>query len=384
MAHAANPSFHVLLLFISLASSLSMGAVQYNVRSYGAKPDGKTDSTKAFLAAWTQACASTKSATIYVPKGRFLLSRVAFQGPCKNNATFLRIDGSLVAPSDYRVIGSSQNWIIFEHVNGVKVSGGVIDGRGTGLWSCKNSGKTCPDGATSLEFTNSNNIVISRLTSLNSQKFHIVINECQNVKVQGMKIIASGESPNTDGIHVQASTGVTILNSKIGTGDDCVSIGPGTTNMGIQNVACGPGHGISIGSLGKDVQENGVQNVTVTGATFTGTENGVRIKTWGRPSNGFARNIVFQHLVMNNVQNPMVIDQNYCPSHSDCPGQVSGVKISDVSYLDIHGSSASEIAVKFDCSKKYPCSGIKLLGINLTYKNQPVQASCNNTNGACL
>lgn len=148
MAHAANPSFHVLLLFISLASSLSMGAVQYNVRSYGAKPDGKTDSTKAFLAAWTQACASTKSATIYVPKGRFLLSRVAFQGPCKNNATFLRIDGSLVAPSDYRVIGSSQNWIIFEHVNGVKVSGGVIDGRGTGLWSCKNSGKTCPDGAT--------------------------------------------------------------------------------------------------------------------------------------------------------------------------------------------------------------------------------------------
>lgn len=82
----------------------------------------------------------------------------------------------------------------------------------------------------------------------------------------------------------------------------------------------------SIGSLGKDVQENGVQNVTVTGATFTGTENGVRIKTWGRPSNGFARNIVFQHLVMNNVQNPMVIDQNYCPSHSDCPGQVCQIQ----------------------------------------------------------
>ncbi|KAG8661587.1 polygalacturonase [Manihot esculenta] len=385
MAHAVNPSFHVvLILFISLASSFATGAVQYNVRSYGAKPDGKTDSTKAFLAAWTQACASTKSVTIYAPKGRFLLSKLAFQGPCKNNATVLRIDGSLVAPSDYSVIGSSQNWISFEHVNGVKVSGGILDGQGTGLWSCKASGKSCPDGATSLGFANSKNIVISGLTSLNSQKIHILIDSCQNVKVQGVKIMASGKSPNTDGIHVQASTSVTILNSKIGTGDDCVSISPGTSNMWVQNVACGPGHGISIGSLGKSLQEGGVQNVTVTQTIFTGTSNGVRIKTWGRPSNGFAKNIIFEHLIMNNVQNPIVIDQNYCPGHNNCPSQDSGVKISNVTYLDIHGSSGTKIAVKFDCSKKYPCNGIELKDINLTYKNQPAEASCNNSSGACL
>jgi len=78
----------------------------------------------------------------------------------------------------------------------------------------------------SLEFSNSNNIAITGLASLNSQLFHIVINGCQNVKVQGVKVSAAGNSPNTDGIHVQSSTGVTILNSRIGTGDDCVSIGP--------------------------------------------------------------------------------------------------------------------------------------------------------------
>ncbi|KDP20162.1 hypothetical protein JCGZ_00025 [Jatropha curcas] len=211
--------------------------------------------------------------------------------------------------------------------------------------------------------------------------FHIVINECQNVKVQSVKISASGESPNTDGIHIGGSTNVNILNSNIGTGDDCVSIGPGTSNLWVQNVACGPGHGISIGSLGKDLQENGVQNVTVTTSTFTGTENGVRIKTWGRPSNSFARNILFQHVVMNNVQNPIVIDQNYCPDNNNCPGQVSGVKISDVTYQDIHGSSATEVAVKFDCSKKYPCSGIKLEDVKLTYKNQLAEASCTNAGG---
>ena len=96
----------------------------------------------------------------------------------------------------------------------------------------------------SLEFTNSNNIAITGLASLNSQMFHIVINACQNVKVQGVRVSAAGDSPNTDGIEVQSSTGVTILNSRIGTGDDCVSIGPGTSNLWIENVACGPGHGI--------------------------------------------------------------------------------------------------------------------------------------------
>lgn len=95
-----------------------------------------------------------------------------------------------------------------------------------------------------LGFSNSNNIVVNGVSSLNSQMFHIVINGCHNVKMQGVRVSASGNSPNTDGIHVQMSSDVTILNSKIATGDDCVSIGPGTSNLWIENVACGPGHGI--------------------------------------------------------------------------------------------------------------------------------------------
>lgn len=96
----------------------------------------------------------------------------------------------------------------------------------------------------SLEFSNSENILISGLTSVDSQMFHIVINSCRNVKIQQVKVSAAANSPNTDGIHVQMSTGVTILASSIGTGDDCVSVGPGTSNLWIEGVACGPGHGI--------------------------------------------------------------------------------------------------------------------------------------------
>ncbi|KAF5951059.1 hypothetical protein HYC85_013052 [Camellia sinensis] len=230
----------------------------YNVVSLGARGDGKTDSSKAFLSAWDGACGSAYPATIYGPLGR--------------------------------------------------------------------------------------------LTSLNSQMFHIVINSCNNVKLQGVKVSAARNNPNTDGIHVAGSSGVTILSSKIATGDDCISVGPGTTNLWIESIACGPGHSISIGSLGKDSQESGMQNVLVKTVTFTGTQNGLRIKTWAKPSSGFVRGVLFQHGTMVIVQNPVIIDQNYCPGNTNCPNQVSGVKISDVTYQDIHGTSATEVAVNFACS----------------------------------
>ncbi|PHT42257.1 Polygalacturonase [Capsicum baccatum] len=298
---------------------------------------------------------------IYVPQGRYLIGSVAFWGQyCKNKATTIKIDGTLVAPSDYRVIGNTGNWIKFERVNGLKISGGTFDGQGAGLWACKISDKSCPPGATTLAFYNSNNIVISGLTSLNSQMFHVVIDGCQNTKLQEMKISASASSPNTDGLHIEGSSGVTILKTVIGTGDDCVSIGPGTSNIWIENVSCGPGHGISIGSLGWSMQEPGVQNVTVKTTTFRGTQNGLRIKTWARPSNGFVKDVVFQHSVMVNARYPILIDQEYCPDQKNCPVQVSGVKIRDVTYQDIHGTSASQVALKLACSKANPCQGIRL------------------------
>ncbi|KAK3008212.1 hypothetical protein RJ639_015030, partial [Escallonia herrerae] len=377
---------HISLLVVALVlnfftTSLAI-PVTYNVLSLGAKPDGKTDSTKSLISAWAAACGSPRPAKIYVPPGRYLVQQVHFRGVCQNKAITFGIDGTLVAPSDYNVLGSVGNWILFEGVNGVTISGGILDGQGTGLWACKASSKLCPSGATTLGFVNSNNVVISGLTSLNSQMFHIVINGCRNAKLQGVKVVASGTSPNTDGIHVQLSSGVTILRSKISTGDDCVSIGPGTANLWIGKVVCGPGHGISIGSLGKDLQEAGVQNVTIKTATFKGTQNGVRIKAWGRPSSGFVQGVLFQHVVMINVQNPIVIDQNYCPRNLNCPGQVSGVKVRDVTYQDIHGTSATQVAVKFDCSRNNPCSGIRLEDVKLTYQNHPAAASCANAGGS--
>ncbi|BBN67334.1 Pectin lyase-like superfamily protein, partial [Prunus dulcis] len=51
----------------------------------------------------------------------------------------------------------------------------------------------------------------------------------------------------------------------------------------------------------------------IKNAIFKGTQNGLRIKSLARPSNGFVQGVQFLDVAMFNVQNPIVIDQNYCP-----------------------------------------------------------------------
>ena len=144
--------FNSMILSFVLVSLLypydQAAAATYNVVNFGAKADGKTNSGKAFLSAWAAACAASSPATVYAPPGRYLLGNAITFSDCKNHAVTFRIDATVVAPADYGVIGNAANWIEFKDVTGVSVLGGVLDGQGTGLWACKNSGKNCPSGAT--------------------------------------------------------------------------------------------------------------------------------------------------------------------------------------------------------------------------------------------
>lgn len=92
------------------------------------------------------------------------------------------------------------------------------------------------DGAT--------NSTLRGLTLVNSRGFHVNLRRCSRVVAEGLGIHAPADSRNTDGIHVGMSSHVRILNSVIGTGDDCVSVGPGSVDVVVNGVTCGPGHGL--------------------------------------------------------------------------------------------------------------------------------------------
>jgi len=178
----------------------------------------------------------------------------------------------------------------------------------------------CKQAPTALTFSSCKNLRLENLKLRNSQQIHMSVEDCSHVKLAHLSITAPGTSPNTDGIHIARSRRVHVTDCTIKTGDDCISIEDGTENLHVKNILCGPGHGISIGSLGDHGSEAYVINVTVDSVTLHGTTNGARIKTW-QGGRGYAKNIIFRNMIMDSVWNPIIIDQNYCDSATPCKKQ---------------------------------------------------------------
>ncbi|XP_072992183.1 exopolygalacturonase-like [Typha latifolia] len=205
---------------------------------------------------------------------------------------------------------------------------------------------------------------------------------CNNVRASNIRITAPSNSPNTDGIHIDSSSGVTIYSSTIGTGDDCISIGQGNSQVLISGIKCGPGHGISVGSLGRYPGEGDVRGLVVRNCILSGTTNGLRIKTWqNSPARSAARNMSFANIIMKSVANPIIIDQMYCP-YISCSSKVpSRVMISDIFFRNIRGTSTTPVAVILRCSRGMPCQNVNLHDVRLRHiGHQPATAFCSNVN----
>ncbi|KAJ8766862.1 hypothetical protein K2173_009203 [Erythroxylum novogranatense] len=346
----------------------------FDVTEFGAIGDAVTDNSMVFIETWDAACSYEGDSIFYVPEGTFLVGSITLSGPCYNNQSpEVNIKGQLVAPTSLDAFPDS-NWIQFKHLRGIVIYGEAglteLDARGgVEAWkdpSCHKSA-TCEKMVTSLKLDNVSYGIISNVTLLNGKGFHVGIHESENINIQNITVTAPWNSPNTDGIHITLSTNVSITSSTIGVGDDCVSMGPGSVNISIFDIKCGPGHGISVGSLGKSENEESVVGVNVSNCTINGTTNGVRVKTWPGSPVGSASNITFQNIVMTNVSNPIIIDQKYCPSNSCDISKPSLVKLSNIVMQNISGTYNNDFAVTLLCSSKAPCENIWLLDVKLNY-----------------
>ncbi|XP_023552930.1 exopolygalacturonase-like [Cucurbita pepo subsp. pepo] len=366
------------LVFIAILLCITKCYAQnvFNIMQFGARNDGRTDSTQALSKAWSEACSHDGGGVVLVPDGRFLIFSLVLKGPCKGSIG-LRINGELLAPIDPN-FAIGQIWLSIYEVDNLFVDGyGSLNGRGSLAWSIKKFNRPI-----SMKLSKINHARITGITSYNSKNFHFSVHGCNDVTFDHIRTMAPKDSPNTDGIHISKSSGINIMHSRFDTGDDCISLGPGSRFINITNIYCGPGHGISIGSLGKYPNEEDVSDVIVRDSTFVGTDNGVRIKTWSSSLPSSVTKITFLNLEMKDVKNPIVIDQNYCLDCQRDQMSNSRVKIRDVRYENIRGTSATQVAVNFECSHVLPCEDIVLGNINLPFKGagQPTSI-CNNVKG---
>ncbi|URE32719.1 Cytochrome b5-like Heme/Steroid binding domain [Musa troglodytarum] len=357
-----------LLLLVSWTVG-GVTAATYSVVDHGAKGDGQTDDTQAFTNAWNAVCSDAAAPTFVVPSGMtFLLGQVVFQGPCKSNV-HVEISGNILRPSGIWS-GGVGSWIVFNNVNGLSIgSTGVIDGQGSAYWTCRNT------------------------HLINSPSKHLIVGRSVGVTIDGINVTAPGDSPNTDGVFIQQSQHVSLSNSIIGTGDDCVAIGNGNLDVTVTQITCGPGHGIrcccfhgsSIGSLGGENSEAQVEQIHVSKSRIFNATNGLRIKTW-QGGSGYAKNISFETINLIAVDNPIIIDQYYCPRGGCALNQSTTLQVSNVRYSDISGTTTTKIAINLNCSQSVTCTDISLQNINIqsAAPGGTVEATCTNARGTSV
>ncbi|KAJ9692652.1 hypothetical protein PVL29_011638 [Vitis rotundifolia] len=328
------------------------------------------------MRAWNDICSGKSDPNLVIPGGKtFLLWPVQFYGPCKPSQIYVEVSGRIVAPriDDY---GSNHLdcWIGFWRVNGLTVKGnGQIDGQGAGWWEAYTS---------AMGFYGCDNLLLQGLNFINSQRNHISVAGSNGAAISHLTITAPDESPNTDGIDISHSTNVRVSDCTIGTGDDCIAFGDQTSQVFVKGVACGPGHGISVGSLGINGGSAQVEEIHVDSCIFKGTQNGARIKTW-QGGSGYARKITFNNIKLDNARNPIIIDQFYCPHRTDCQSLKSAVQISDVSFTGFSGTSATDNAIKLSCSETVGCTNISLehIDIKSASGDGETYSSCINAHG---
>ncbi|CAK8534338.1 unnamed protein product [Lathyrus sativus] len=382
-------SIGIIVSFLFLACFGEGGNL--DIAQYGGKSN--SDITEAFKKVWAEACNSTSAVKIVIPSGNYRTSGIDAEGPCKAPIE-VQVDGTIQAPSDINQIQKGiDQWIRFSTMDHLTISGGgIFDGQGANIWKkaieARSEDRADKKDSMNLGFYFVNNSVITGITSKDSKSFHFMIYGCENITLDGIKVSAPGDNINTDGIHLEKSTDVKILNTDIATGDDCVSIGDGSRKVLVQNVKCGPGHGISVGSLGRFgnlgrlTNEDNVEGFIVKNCTISGTENGVRFLTWPHgPGHITITDMHFEDITMVDVRNPIIIDQEYyCPWNMCNIKNPSKIKISKVSFKNIRGTTKAEEGVVLLCSSGAPCDGVELSNIDLKFKGQPARALCSNVN----
>lgn len=264
----------------------------------------------------------TEDATILFDKGTTYNIWTPLIFPELTNVEVL-IEGNLTYPEDIptiQAIVASDNfpgtWFTFTGGDNVTLRGsedpdwGWIDAHGQAWWN-QNNQENRPHGWSFSKITNG---VIRDMKLWKPIAWNFKTSGSSNLHAFNNVILAASDNSsafpfNTDGFSA-GGTDMLFENNHIVNGDDCITVGSGTKNIHFRNSYCEGGHGLSIGSLGKNGDVADVQNILIENVTMQSTLYGARFKSW-LGGNGLARNITWKDITFNDVPFPIYVTQNY-------------------------------------------------------------------------
>ena len=344
-------SFRRILGLLALCGSLLAHAATgaksvFNVRDFGAVGDGAALDTGALNRA-IGAAAAAGGGTVYLPPGKYLTGTVELKShvtlEIEAGATILGSENPDDYPSTKSVWGDDTEMmaplIFAADAENITITGrGTIDGQGAIWWKRVrlNEPKKFPPGPQTDEDRaearkmsrgrphlirpiRCKDVLIEHVNLVNSAEWNVHPMLCDTVRIDGITITAPATNAhNTDGINPEACRNVQIVNCRIDTGDDCVTLKSGLNELGrkmgrpdenitIANCVMYHGHGgVTIGSE----MSGGVRNVVVANCVFNGTDIGIRIKSQ-RGRGGVVEGVSVSNVVMVDVPSPFTITTFY-------------------------------------------------------------------------
>lgn len=270
--------------------------MDYNVKDFGAKGDGRTVDTKSIQKAIDE-CYKNGGGKVVLAGGVFLSGSIELKSfvelNVSGNAVLLGSPDCKDFPErenlkhvDTKMLPRAKNacFIFAEECENIALTGqGVIDCNGDKFvqyrgddsmgWVYGRIDAQTPPRV--VFFTGCKNVIIEDVTMRNQPAgWSYWIHDCDYVSISKIKITAKVDYPNNDGIHINCSRNVTVSDCNITCGDDCIVVRANSVSLK-ENKIC--------------------EKVSVTNCNLTSYSAGVRI-AW--INDGTIRNCVFSNLVM--------------------------------------------------------------------------------------
>lgn len=385
--------------------------VTLNVREVGAKGDGIQDDT-GFIQAAILAC--PKNGRVLIPKGVYRITSLFLKSHIRlelaagavlaadtDRFRYPRFPGMIESydeTEDYNLGTWEGNPLpMFAGIiNGIEVEDVVIYGEGLvdGQASFENWWN---DVGTMRGAFRPRMVFLERCKSITLQGFHLKNSPTwvlhpyfsQGLRFLDLDIRNPADSPNTDGLDPESCRDVEIAGLHFSLGDDCIAIKSGKIYMGrryktpsenieIRQCLMENGHGAV--TVGSEVGA-GVKAVQVKDCLFRCTDRGLRVKTRrGRGRDSVLSDISFQHIIMENVMTPFVVNSfyfcdpdgrtDYVQCREALPVDERTPEIKNLSFKDIKASDC-HVAASFLCGlPEQKIRKIELENVEISFAEQ--------------
>jgi polygalacturonase len=313
------------VLFLGISGAMAQAVC--DVRTFGAKGDGKTKDTAAIQKA-IDTC-SAKKGTVKLAGGDFVSGPLDIKSDVtldveKDAKLLASTDRSDFKPATLMRLPSIQPFIHVVNANHVTITGGgLIDGRGQVWWDyvkdVKDSGVLGTDHPRPMGILidHSQHVTMENITFQNAGFWQVVPYYSDYLTFRNIRILAPQRgAPNTDGLDPVSSSHITIDHYFASVGDDNIAIKSGpinspgpdapSTDITISDCTFESGHGLSIGSE----VAGGVQRVHAERISFKGTDQGIRVKA-NRDRGNDISDLSFKDITMDDVRTSILISEYY-------------------------------------------------------------------------